>query len=504
MATVDPYASIRTLGLVETARDPYYGVTHNSGQNDVWGMVDPGPSYSISGGTGDLSLYRGGDFVRLPDGSVRVAFTPPGSDPGGYDALQADYAKDPATGQWTMRGDPFAARYDGGVRSTQNFLKTAGAVAAAVAGGHALAPELFGASGTGLAGLEGAIGIPELGLAAQTGLGAEAAGVFGLADSVYQGANIGGSSFLDSLKSLGSTLLGGSGGGNMNWGDILTAGVNLYATNRASNAASDANAIASRASDAQAQLASRVYDDYLRDFAPGLKESMLLANQEAKLNSERAARLFDEQMTDAQMYRDQYKNRLLPSWDKMGAEVDRLGSPAEENRQAGLAMTDVRAQGDLMRQALARDSARLGVNAASPAARALAQDAFLAEGLAAASAGTGARFATKDQYRQALGGYVNSLQGLSADNRGATGTAIQGANLGLQGAQTGVNAISTGLGAANQTAATASNIWNNSVGSAMNGFTASNQFMNSMANSPFTTLWGYNTGWNKPATGNGG
>jgi hypothetical protein len=58
--------------------------------------------------------------------------------------------------------------------------------------------------------------------------------------------------------------------------------------------------------------------------------------------------------------------------------------------------------------------------------------------------------------------------------------------------------MASGANAASQAAQTASNIWNNSVNSSATGFGAANTFMNSMSNSPFTTLWGYNTGWTRP------
>ncbi len=101
----DPYAAIRTLGGFA----PIYA----SGTDDS-GFTDPNPQgWQLDWDTAralENTPFRSkySNVVALPDGRMQVTLQQPGAHK--YDTMEAIYAQDPATGQWTLQNDPMQAR----------------------------------------------------------------------------------------------------------------------------------------------------------------------------------------------------------------------------------------------------------------------------------------------------------------------------------------------------------------------------------------------------------
>lgn len=107
MATVpqsfDPYAAIRTLGGF--APLIAYGPNDDSTGEQVGWQLDVNTARSL-GNTPFSTKYS--NVVALPDGRMQVTLQQPGAHK--YDTMEAIYAKDPTTGQWTLQNDPMQAK----------------------------------------------------------------------------------------------------------------------------------------------------------------------------------------------------------------------------------------------------------------------------------------------------------------------------------------------------------------------------------------------------------
>jgi hypothetical protein len=181
MAT-DPYAAIRNLQLNETPTygwDVYNPQTASDGRGGYYAdETDPSTlGYAPQDfGIGDSSDVRwvkqgaqtGSDYrfafspeqqayqskfneiQMLPDGRMVATLQQPGAHK--YDLMQAVYAKDPSTGQWTLQGDP--SNFKQQSRNT-SMLQGVGTGLATV-GGMAVAGPMAGALGGGILGAAGA------------------------------------------------------------------------------------------------------------------------------------------------------------------------------------------------------------------------------------------------------------------------------------------------------------------------------------------------------------
>jgi hypothetical protein len=181
MAT-DPYAAIRNLQLNETPTygwDTYNPQTASDGRGGYYAdETDPSTlGYALQDfGTGDSSDMRwvkqgaqtGSDYnfafspeqqayqskfneiQMLPDGRMVATLQQPGAHK--YDLMQAVYAKDPSTGQWTLQGDPSNFKQQSRTTSMLQGLGTG----LATVGGMAVAGPMAGALGGGILGAAGA------------------------------------------------------------------------------------------------------------------------------------------------------------------------------------------------------------------------------------------------------------------------------------------------------------------------------------------------------------
>lgn len=281
-----------------------------------------------------------------------------------------------------------------------------------------------------------------------------------------------------------------SGGWLGNLASLYGLYLNKKGLDNAEDAMGRAGELSSAIASRQMGLAEEQYRDYKTGVLPRLMGSMDKADQRADLASQQATKMFDLNYADADRYSKRWRDVQVPLEDSIIAEAQRLGTPQEEERVRGLALADVRGQGEMMRAAGQRDAARRGINPASAAAMALASDAFMAEGLAGAGAMTNASFGVKDRYRAAMtdaAALGRNLPGFASSASGA-GTAAGGLQLnsgtGNVGAQAqGANAMSNFNQGINQG-------WNNASSTAFNGYRAASDYASLVANSPFSTMAG--------------
>jgi hypothetical protein len=354
------------------------------------------------------------------------------------------------------------------------------------------------------------------GLATQTGLGAGDAAA--AAGASYGGASAAEQAAINSALKSGAKMSIGNWwdsflAGDLPVGDYLSlakdaakAGTTIYglyqnqkAMNKAGDIADQTLAQNNYYAGRQADLAESQWKNYLDSIQPGLLEDMSYARDRAHTVAGQADELFNLQYGDAKAYSDRWKNTQVPLEDEIIANARKLGSKEEQDRLAGLAMTDVRNQGQLMREAALRNQQRMGVNPGSAAAQALAQDAFLAEGLTGASAMTGSRFAAQDRYRSGLTDAAALGRNLPGFASSAGGTATGAGGLQLNAGNSPVNTTAVGSNAMNSAGNSISSIWGNAANTTNGGWGAFNNYVNLVNNSPFSTMAGYGLGqwWNQ-------
>lgn len=282
---------------------------------------------------------------------------------------------------------------------------------------------------------------------------------------------------------------------------------NQRAMDRAQGQTDRALDMTGRAADRQAQLAELQFANYMDKIQPGLLSDAAWARERAKVVAGQSDKLYADQVDDAGFYRDRWRGVQVPLEDQIIAQAKELGAPAEQERQAGLALADVRGQGAMMRDAMARRNASMGINPASASAMALAQDAFTAEGLAGAGAMTTARASAKDRGRAALMDAAALGRGLPGFSASSYGGANSASGTGLQAGSTPAQAGATTAGAMNSSMANVGNLWANAANAATGGANVANMFANTMNNSALSTLAGYGLGrswWQPPRNAGGG
>lgn len=284
----------------------------------------------------------------------------------------------------------------------------------------------------------------------------------------------------------------------------IGANASRKASKDAANASAEATAAGERATESadriaarQADLAETQYRNHLDNIQPRTTRAMDRAAEVADLVEARASKQFDFEYDNAQRYSGRYWNTQVPLEDTIISEARAAGSDAEQARQAGLATADTRRSFASMRDMVARDSARRGVNPNSGAAMALARQAATAEALGVASAATGAR----SRERQVGFARRTDAAALGRGLPGFSGTSTQLANsannTGLATAPVGINAVGAGAGINNAGFGAASSMFGQSLGSSMSGFNAGtagfnarDRAMGTAYNSPAQSIYG--------------
>ena len=199
------------------------------------------------------------------------------------------------------------------------------------------------------------------------------------------------------------------------------------------------------------EFSKQFFNDYV---AP-----LLEVNAEAvRANEARTAQIFDLQFEQAKLQDERYRRLGIPAEDRFYRMVDEYSAPAYAEREAALALGDVKQQQANQTAQLNRALAARGINPNSPAAIAAMTDASLYGALASAGAVNRARNAARDLGmaltadaanfgRGGLAGglsYSQAATGAAVANQGVVGqgvsTANQGASVPMQGYQGAIGA----------------------------------------------------------------
>lgn len=206
----------------------------------------------------------------------------------------------------------------------------------------------------------------------------------------------------------------------------------------------------------QIELNERVFNDYVANDRPWIRE---VANEMlgiSRMNAEKSAALSDYQLEAMRRNDDRYWNTAVPFENELLSDARRFDSKAYKDQLVGQALADTQAQFDSAQQQQLRGLARMGVNPASGKFQALSNQTAIAKAAAMASAANKTRQAA-DQIglstKMQMYGGLKGLAGLGATNAqlglGAMSTTNQSA--GVMGSAAGgyVNANNSALGAYN-------------------------------------------------------
>lgn len=206
----------------------------------------------------------------------------------------------------------------------------------------------------------------------------------------------------------------------------------------------------------QIELNERLFNDYVANDRPWLREISNEMLGISRMNAEKSAALADYQLDSMRRNDDRYWNTAVPFENELLSDVRRFDSRAYKDQLVGQALTDTQAQFDSAQQQQLRGLARMGVTPTSGKFQALSNQTAIAKATAMASAANKTRQAA-DQIglstKMQMYGGMRGLAGLGATNAqlglGAMGTANQSA--GAMGAAAGgyVNANNSALGAYN-------------------------------------------------------
>ena len=134
-----------------------------------------------------------------------------------------------------------------------------------------------------------------------------------------------------------------------------------------------------------------------------------------------------------------YKNQFVPIEDQFLQEAKDAGSLSDQQRAAGRALSDVRAQGDLERQATNRNMMSMGINPASGKFAATSRSNELLSASRAAGAATAAREGSRLAGTQMRASASNLGRGMMADTTAAGGLALNGGGGALNAQMAGNN-----------------------------------------------------------------
>lgn len=209
-------------------------------------------------------------------------------------------------------------------------------------------------------------------------------------------------------------------------------------------AAAQSSAWAKEAADKDLAFRMASYNDLL----PYLKGQLETGVDQSKLQADIARK-----QADIGFENDAYqKETFRPIEKEVAREAMDYGSAADQERQAGQAVSDVGAQFDTQRAQNAREESALNLDPSSGAARAGDRLTDVAEALGKANAATGARVAAKDKGialrsgAASFGRNMTNTAGQSLVNSVNSGaTAANTAGAGVQGSIAASNSAAQGF-----------------------------------------------------------
>lgn len=229
--------------------------------------------------------------------------------------------------------------------------------------------------------------------------------------------------------------------------------------------AEKANKEMAEAAKLNAETAARA-QEWSEQFFENYVAPILKVNTDLAItNEERAAKLFDFQFDQAQLQDTRYREFGIPAEDRFYRMAEEYSEPGYAEREAALAMGDVRAAQANQNQQLMRALASRGVDPTSPAAIAAMTDSAVLGSMMQATAANRARAAARDlgmaltadaanfargalsgglSYSQAAGG--SAMQGQSA-TQGAVGAASGAGQIPMQGFNTAAGAYGANMSA---------------------------------------------------------
>lgn len=231
-----------------------------------------------------------------------------------------------------------------------------------------------------------------------------------------------------------------------------------FGSSGAAKAQAQAQKEQAKATQAMVELGKQELDfsmEFFNDYVAPLLE----VNTEAAIaNEERTAQVFDLQFGQAQMQDDLYREKGLPAERRFYEMAEEFSQPEFAEREAALALGDVRHQMANQTGQLNRALAARGIDPSSPAAISAMADSALYGSLASAGAVNRARNAARDlgmaltadaanfgrgglsgglAFSQAATGSAQANQGVVGSG---VGTATQGASVPMQGFQGAIGA----------------------------------------------------------------
>lgn len=190
------------------------------------------------------------------------------------------------------------------------------------------------------------------------------------------------------------------------------------------------------------QKAEDFNENYYNTYVAPLLQQETAASQQTQDNQND---LYASNKSDMDQARAQYQKYGLPAVDNYYKMVNQYSSPDEENRQAGLALGDVRTAEAGQSATLGRSLASMGIDPTSPAALSAMTDATVQNTAAEAGAQNRARQAAKTLGMQLTGDAANFGQGGQSAVLGF-GQAASGNTNAAYG--TAANAVGTAAGGA--------------------------------------------------------
>jgi hypothetical protein len=207
---------------------------------------------------------------------------------------------------------------------------------------------------------------------------------------------------------------------------------------------------AAKASAALADRSVKFSEDFYNQHIAPLLDAQ---TQQSATSAANENALFASNMADMQQQRDRYNKYGIPAEDRYYKMANEYSSADEEQKQAGLAIGDVRAANAGAASTMNRQLASLGIDPTSPAAIAARNDNLVMGAAAEAGAANRARQAAKTLGMQISAdaanfgrGGTSQVLGFGGAASGNTQGALGAASTGLAGANSSAGVVQSGYG----------------------------------------------------------
>jgi hypothetical protein len=259
---------------------------------------------------------------------------------------------------------------------------------------------------------------------------------------------------------------------------VVGAAASKSASKKASKASQYAVDTSREASDRQADLAERQYDDYVTHFQPKILSGMENADRMAQAAEARTAEQFAFDRDQSAKYADRYWGRQVPLEDQIIDRARNYDTEANRERLAGMAMADVQSGFD---NAFWRGLQRMGVNPNDGKFAAMSNQNAIALAAQRAGAANSTRFRAEEIASAKLNEAAALGRGLPGFQTNSSQMALGWNNANANAGAMGMNAAVQGSGANNAAYSTGSNLWGASSNTAINGLNAYNNTFSSFA-----------------------